>query len=62
MALELRFDPKGNVADGRDVERVVMAGQAGSFRDMLDLRDVGWEGGALAGELNVDGTTTDVNN
>ena len=49
------------MADGRDAERVVMAGRAGSFRDMLGLRDVGWEGGALAGEFDVDGTTADVN-
>jgi hypothetical protein len=49
------------VADGRDAEWVVMAGRAGSFRDMLGLRDVGWEGGAPAGEFDVDGTTADVN-
>jgi hypothetical protein len=62
VALELRFDPEANVTDGRDAERVVMAGRAGSFRDMLGLRDVGWEGGAPAGEFDVDGTTADANN
>jgi hypothetical protein len=59
VALELRFD---DVADGRDVEWVVMAGRGGSFRDMLGLRDVGWEGGAPAGEFDVDRTSVDVNN
>jgi hypothetical protein len=62
VALELRFDPEANVADGQDAEQVVMAGRAGSFRDMLGLRDIGWEGGASAGEFDVDETTADVNN
>ena len=39
-----------------------MAGQVGSFRDILGLRDVAWEGGAPAGEFDVDRTTTDINN
>ena len=62
VALELHFDPEADVADGRDGERVAMAGRAGSFCDILGLRDVGWEGGAQAGECDVDGTTADVNN
>ena len=62
VALELCFDPEADVADGRDAEQVVMAGQVGSFRDILGLRDVAWEGGAPAGEFDVDRTTTDINN
>ena len=49
------------MGDGRDAERVVMAGRAGSFGDMLGLWDVGWEGSAPAGEFDVDRTTADVN-
>jgi hypothetical protein len=62
VTLELCFDPKANVADGREAEWVVMAGRVGSLHDMLSLQDVGWEGGAPAGEFNVDGTTANVNN
>ena len=46
MALELRFDPEAEVGDGRDAEWVVMA-RACSLSEMLGLRDVDWEGGAL---------------
>ena len=61
VALELRFDPEAEVGDGRDAERVVMVQGARSLSEMLGLRDVGWEGGAPAGEFDVDGTTADVN-
>ena len=61
MALEPRFDPEAEVGDGRDAERVVMARGARSLSEMLGFRDVDWEGGAPAGEFDVDGTTAVIN-